>query len=130
MAIIYTDGSCMPNPGVGGWACVIIDNDEEWRISGGDVHSTNNRMELTAVIESLKFCNNSICTLYTDSLYVMNCAIGKWSRKKNKDLWDIYSMVSTGKTISWNWVKGHSGDKYNEIVDQLSKKEAIEIKKK
>jgi ribonuclease HI len=125
--IIYTDGSCIPNPGPGGWAFVVLpdDNSIEWHVSGGENHTTNNRMELFAVIESLEFCHNKKNFLiYTDSQYVIKCATGIYSRKKNKDLWDKYDIVSNQKNIEWEWVKGHSGDKYNEIVDKLAKQEA------
>ena len=131
--IIYTDGSCIPNPGSGGWAFVTIEATEptdaliEWHVSGGSENSTNNRMELTAVIEALNFVKKTTCIIYIDSMYVINCAKGKWARKKNIDLWDEYVIAGNGKTIEWIWVKGHSGDKYNEIVDRLAKQEAKSI---
>ena len=128
--VIYTDGSCIPNPGSGGWAFVVLPfaNDKdpiEWHVSGCEDKSTNNRMELTAVIESLKFNKNiDRYLIHSDSMYVINCAKGKWSRKKNVDLWKKYEQVSKSKIIEWVWVRGHNGDKYNEIVDELAKKEA------
>lgn len=126
--VIYTDGSCMPNPGPGGWAFVVLPdhNDEyptEWHVSGGYNKSTNNRMEMIAVIEALKFINKKKCIIYTDSQYVINCANGKWTRKKNLDLWKEFDKASKKTEIEWIWVKGHSGDIYNEIVDKLAKKE-------
>jgi ribonuclease HI len=127
--VIYTDGSCIPNPGPGGWAfCALADpNDEspfEWHVSGGVAKSTNNRMELTAVIEALLFFEKKRFHIYSDSQYVIKCAKGEYKRKKNMDLWKEYDIASTGKKIEWTWVKGHSNDKYNEIVDVLAKKEA------
>lgn len=128
--IIYTDGSCMPNPGPGGWAFVVLPNDYdpnpiEFHISGGERCTTNNRMELTAVIEALEFDNDQKDYLiYSDSMYVINCAKGKWKRKKNIDIWKKYENASKGKNIDWVWVKGHSNNKYNEIVDELAKHEA------
>lgn len=128
--VVYTDGSCIPNPGPGGWAFVALpyDNDSEpteWHVSGGESQSTNNRMELTAVIEALEFGKHKKNYLiYSDSTYVINCAKGVYARKKNVDLWKKYDKVSKDKQIKWIWVKGHSGDKYNEIVDSLAKKEA------
>lgn len=121
---IYTDGSCIPNPGPGGWAFIIIDeNLTEWHGSGNDKSSTNNRMEMMAVIEALKFIQKKRCIIHTDSQYVINCATGKWKRNKNLDLWKKYDKVSLDIKIEWIWVKGHSGDKYNELVDYLAKKE-------
>jgi ribonuclease HI len=128
--VLYTDGSCIPNPGPGGWAFVALPNplDEspiEWHVSGGDPKSTNNRMELQAVIEALMFCHDKKeYIIYSDSQYVIKCAKGIYARKKNTDIWTNYDKVSKGKVIEWEWVKGHSGDKYNEIVDHLAKQEA------
>ena len=128
--IIYTDGSCIPNPGPGGYGFVVLPtkkNQYEWHVSGGEENTTtNNRMELTAVIEALKFCyDQKKFLIYSDSMYVINCAQGKWKKKKNEDLWNEYSSVSKGKNISWVWVKGHSKNYYNEIVDTLAKKEVL-----
>ena len=127
--VIYTDGSCIPNPGRGGWAFVALSDDRdklptEWHISGGENISTNNRMELYAVIKAIEFFpNKNEYIIYSDSQYVINCAKGIWARKKNVDLWKKYEEVSNGVNIEWCWVKGHSGDKYNEIVDLLAKQE-------
>ena len=122
---IYTDGSCIPNPGPGGWAFVCFNETEEFHISGGEDKTTNNRMELSAVIEALKFNDKreTYC-IYSDSMYVINCAKGVWARKKNIDLWQKYDKVSKNKIIEWVWVRAHNGDKYNEIVDKLAKEEA------
>ena len=127
--IIYTDGSCLLNPGPGGWcACILYpDDDREWIIVGGDKETTNNRMELTAVIEALEFVENG-CTIYTDSQLTIKCAKGEWKRKLNRDLWEKFNKASNGKTIEWNWIKAHNGNKYNEIVDKLANKEAKRIK--
>jgi len=127
---IYTDGSCIPNPGPGGWAFVVLtnpDDDEptEWHISGGSKKSTNNRMEMTAVIEALDFLpDENHFLIISDSQYVIKGANGTNKRKKNLDLWELYDKASTGKIVEWKWVKGHSGDEYNEIVDRLAKQEA------
>jgi len=127
--IVYTDGSCTPtNPGPGGWAFVLLDYDKyerEYHVSGGENYSTNNRMELQAVISALEFCNNTAdFSIYSDSMYVINCAQKKWKRKKNIDMWIEYDKFSKGKNIVWVKVKAHNGDKYNEIVDILAKQEA------
>lgn len=131
MLIIYTDGSCLSNPGgAGGWAiCIIEENGIEFILSGGEKSTTNNRMELKAIIEALSCVpNNGECVIYTDSQLCINCATGKWKRKANLDLWEEYNIVSQGKMISFEWVKGHSGNKYNEIVDKLAFDEAKKYK--
>lgn len=120
---IYTDGSCNPNPGVGGWAFISIGPKYEYHVSGREEESTNNRMELTAIIEAIQFHKEKDLTIHTDSQLIMNCAQGKWKRKTNKDLWDKYDKVSSGKVITYKKVLAHSGNKYNELVDELAKKE-------
>lgn len=122
--IIYTDGSCMPNPGKGGWAFVALEKDYQIEMSGYLEKATNNAMELTAVIEALKtFSHYVFFHIYSDSMYVINCATKKWKRKANIELWGEYEKYSKGKKINWTWVKGHSNDKYNDLVDKLAKKE-------
>ena len=81
-------------------------------------------MELTAVIKALTACSNNKYTIFSDSKYVINCAIGTWKRKKNLDLWEQFNYISSDKILKWVWVKGHSGDEYNEICDRLAKREA------
>jgi ribonuclease HI len=130
MAKIYTDGSCLKNPnGPSGWAFILLENNEEWNVSGGESSSTNNRMELIAVIEALNFVQNTNYTIYTDSKLTLNCAKGIWKRKANLDLWDEYNFASGGKNLNWVWVKAHNGNKYNEIVDKLARDEAKKYKK-
>ena len=140
---IYTDGACSGNPGVGGWGCVLRYRENEKELSGGELQTTNNRMELTAVIEALKAlktcCN---VTLYTDSKYVMN-GITEWldewkkngwktkSKKnevKNIDLWQKLDELSSKHEIRFVWVKGHNGDAGNERVDTLARSEVIKLK--
>lgn len=129
-SIIYTDGSCLKNPGgASGWCFCLLEGRHEWFVTGGELSSTNNRMELTAIIEALTFLHEESCILYTDSLLSLNCAIGKWKRKSNLDLWERFDQVSQGKTINWKWVKAHSGDRYNELVDDLARTEAKMQKK-
>lgn len=128
---IYTDGSCLENPGgASGWAFGIIENNEEWFMSGGEKSSTNNRMELLAVIEALDFIQGNEYNIYTDSNLTLKCAKKEWKRKSNLDLWTIFDKVSSGKKLHWFWVKAHNGNKYNEIVDQMAKNEAKNIKNK
>jgi len=129
MITIYTDGSCIINPnGPGGWAICIIENNIEFVLSGNHDNTTNNRMELTAIVEALSCVKkNTDCKIYTDSQLCINCATGKWKRKANTDLWELYDKVSKDKNIIFEWVKGHSGNYYNEIVDKLAYNEAKKI---
>lgn len=130
MNIIYTDGSCIKNPnGPGGYAYIVIDTDGiEWHFSDGNMSTTNNRMELTAVIESLKHINvNEKCKIYSDSQLTINCATGKYKRKANLDLWSEYDKVSKDKIIEFEWVKAHNGNKYNEMVDKMALSESKKL---
>ncbi len=122
MSIIYTDGSCLKNPnGPGGWAFCIVNNDDTYScMSGSDSNTTNNRMELTAVIEALNMIQEKECIIYTDSLLTLNCAQNIWKRKANLDLWLKYDKLSKNRKINYQWVKAHNGNKYNEIVDSLA----------
>lgn len=127
---IYTDGSCLKNPGNGGWAFIFINkNNDEIHMSDYEENTTNNRMEMKAVIEGLKFLEkNEKCIIYTDSLLVINCATKKWKRKSNLDLWKEYENASFNKNIEFAWVKGHSGNEYNEKVDKMAFNEAKNTK--
>jgi ribonuclease HI len=127
---IFTDGSCLKNPGgPGGWAFTVLENGEQWTLSGGDPNTTNNRMELMAIIEALRFVQGNEYVLYTDSELTMKCATGVYKKKANTDLWNEYEVVSRDKKIHWNWVKAHNGNKMNEYVDCLARKEAELLKK-
>ena len=116
--LIYTDGSCIRNK-YGGWAFCIVGKTEDIIVCDSHIDTTNNRMELTAVIEALDFIEDKSLTytINTDSQLTMNCALGKWKRKANKDLWKQFDIVSKGFNLKWKWVKAHNGDYYNEIVD-------------
>ena len=133
---IYTDGACSGNPGKGGWGAILIYAKEKKYISGSKQLTTNNQMELTATIEALKaIVKPSNIALYTDSQYVKN-GITSWifnwkkngwktANKKpvaNKDLWIELEKYVDFHSVSWFWVKGHSGDHYNEIADELAVK--------
>jgi ribonuclease HI len=135
---IYTDGSCLGNPGRGGWGTILIYNEHQKKISGSEKETTNNRMELKAIIESLKVLKKSAkIVLHTDSKYAMD-GITKWifgwkkngwrtaNRKlvKNSDLWQELDLEVAKHQIEWVWVKGHAGNHFNEIVDELARKEA------
>lgn len=133
MIQIYTDGSCLPN-GVGGWGFIIlpsnITNNIEYQVCGSHDDTTNNRMELQAVIEALSFdliSNINHYKFYTDSKLTMNCAKGEWKRNANLDLWAIYDSISKGKKIEWEWVKAHNNNHYNEQVDKLANGIANEL---
>ena len=135
---IYTDGACLGNPGRGGWGAVLLYKEHRKEISGGEKLSTNNRMEMRAVIESLKTLKKlSEVTLYTDSKYVMDGItkwIFNWKRNgwkgadkkpiKNIDLWQELDAEVVKHQIKWVWVKGHSGNKFNEIADVLARNAA------
>ena len=138
MIKIYTDGSCLSNPGNGGWAAIININGEVKKISGNEKNTTNNRMELMAPINALKNINSKDpIEIFTDSKYVKN-GITEWintwvlnnwktSKKenvKNKDLWLELHKLNQSLNVKWNWVKAHAGDPLNEEVDMLAKKAA------
>jgi len=138
MIKIYTDGSCLENPGNGGWAAIINDNGNINKISGSEKNTTNNRMELTAPIKALKDINtNKEIHVFTDSQYV-KLGITEWintwiendwknSKKevvKNKDLWVELYNLNKSLNVKWNWVKAHAGNPLNEEVDLLAKKAA------
>ncbi len=141
--IIYTDGACLGNPGPGGWATIIFDKKNEKRIQrvGSELTTTNNRMELTAIIESLRTIPlQSNLIVFTDSKYVINGIeswIFQWKKNnwlasnkkkvKNKDLWILLDSLTKNLKIKWNWVKGHSGDRFNEEVDKLARDEALKL---
>ncbi len=138
MIKIYTDGSCLSNPGNGGWAAIININGEIKKISGNEKNTTNNRMELMAPINALKNINSKdLIEIFTDSKYVKN-GITEWintwvlnnwktSKKenvKNKDLWLELHKLNQSLNVKWNWVKAHAGNPLNEEVDMLAKKAA------
>lgn len=132
---IYTDGACSGNPGPGGWGALLLYGKHEKELSGYEEETTNNRMEMTAVIEALKAIKHHCkIDLYTDSTYVKD-GVEKWlegwkarnwktaSKKpvKNQDLWQELDQILTQHDISWHWVKGHSGHAENERVDTLAR---------
>ena len=133
---IFTDGACKGNPGLGGWGALIIENGEEKEIYGGSFNTTNNKMELTATIEALKFYKDpKSIELYTDSKYVSESVEKKWiynwekknfKNKKNPDLWTRFLKIYRKHNVSFFWVKGHSNNPRNERCDFL----AVEASKK
>ncbi len=134
---IYTDGACSGNPGPGGWAAVLLYKGTEKEISGFVKETTNNRMELTAVIEGLNILKQSCkVTVYSDSAYVCNAFLQGWiiswelngwktSKKtpvENQDLWKLLMNCAKDHQVTWVKVKGHSDNKYNNRCDELARK--------
>ena len=131
---IYTDGACKGNPGPGGWGAWLSWAGHEKELFGGEATTTNNRMELTAVIEALSSLKRKVpVALYTDSEYVKNGIttwIHNWKRRgwrtadgkpvKNEELWRRLDELVAGHRVSWHWVKGHAGDPGNERADALA----------
>lgn len=141
---LFTDGSCLENPGPGGWACLLRYGKKEKMISGGLKDTTNNQMELQAVIEGFKTLKKPcIVTVYTDSKYVLD-GFTKWMdgwkkrdwKKSNKspvlnqEFWKELDKHASIHEVQWVWVKGHSGHEENERVDDQAREEAIKWKKR
>lgn len=139
---IYTDGACSGNPGPGGWGAVLLLDALEEDLFGGEPQTTNNRMELMAVISALEALSKPCqISLYTDSKYVQD-GITSWMQNwkkngwmtaakkpvKNQDLWMRLDAATSPHTIAWHWVKGHAGDEYNERADDLARSAVISQK--
>ena len=121
MINIYTDGSCDGNPGKGGWAAIITNDDKRTVVSGNEAHTTNNRMELTAVIKGLEASPKGFeVTVFSDSQYVVNTMNRNWKRKANNDLWEQLDMLGTTRNVKWKWIKGHSGHPENEEANRIA----------
>ncbi len=140
---IYTDGACIGNPGPGGWAAIILEENEKKELFGGEKLTTNNRMELTAAIKALEYCNNQEqkqrslknLKIFTDSTYVkegITVWINNWQKNnwktsdkknvKNVDLWKRLKELTQSTQVEWIWIKGHSKDSMNDLADELAKK--------
>lgn len=141
LVVIYADGACKGNPGPGGWGAWISMGEHSKELCGGEPVTTNNRMELTAVIRALealkRACN---VTVYTDSVYVqkgMTEWIDSWKKRgwrtadkkpvKNDDLWQALDMLAQQHKIEWLWVKGHAGDVGNERADALANQGVAQV---
>ena len=138
MIKIYTDGSCLENPGNGGWAAIIIDDKKKTQIKGSKKNTTNNQMELLAPIQALKkIPKGSKIEIFTDSKYVKSGItewIHNWKKNgwktadkqpvKNKELWEELDLLNNEFEISWNWVKAHSTDQLNNEVDLIAREAA------
>jgi len=132
--VIYTDGACKGNPGPGGWGALLRWGDHAKELFGGETQTTNNRMELTAVIEALAALKlRSQVAVYTDSAYVKNgitAWIHNWKQRgwrtadkkpvKNVDLWQRLDTLASQHDVRWHWVRGHDGDPANERADELA----------
>lgn len=142
---IYTDGSCSGNPGPGGWGCILKYNKSVKKLSGGNINTTNNRMEMTAVIEALKALKEPCdVMLYTDSQYVCNSINNEWvyswkkngwkkSDKKpalNSDLWEEILNLLEIHTVKFCWIKGHDGHPENEECDAMAVEQTAIFAKK
>ncbi|WP_407965223.1 ribonuclease HI [Bartonella sp. C271] len=139
---IYTDGACSGNPGLGGWGAVLRWNGHERELYGGEVHTTNNQMELTAAIRALNALKEScLVDLYTDSAYVRNGIstwIERWKKNnwrtaskspvKNMELWRALDDACSHHNIRWYWIKGHAGHPDNERADALARKAITEYR--
>ena len=134
--LIYTDGACRGNPGPGGWGAILISGGREKELCGGELATTNNRMELTAACEALEALNRPCkVELHTDSQYVKT-GISEWLRiwkargwrtttkkeVKNEDLWRRLDAANQRHEVTWKWVKGHAGHELNERADELARK--------
>ena len=140
--VIYTDGGCVGNPGPGGWGAVVRCGESVREVSGGELATTNNRMEMRAAIESLAtLTERSEVCVFTDSQYLKNGItkwISGWKRKgwltaakepvKNVDLWQRLDEVVTKHRVTWKWVKGHAGNADNERCDGLAGREITKLK--
>ena len=119
---IYTDGSCLGNPGPGGWGALVFGESEEpQRLSGHEAQTTNNRMELMAAIQGLEAVPaGSKVVLHSDSSYLVNTMTKNWKRRVNHDLWECLDTLSESHNVEWRWVRGHNGDRWNEAADRLA----------
>ena len=143
MVKIYTDGACSGNPGPGGWAAIVLFGGAEVILKGGEKLTTNNRMELTALINALEYARENFPSLnreveiYSDSKYVIDGTMTwmpNWIKRgwkgsdkkpvKNQDLWEKINELKQGVNLKFVWIKGHNEDKYNEMADEIAVEES------
>ncbi len=131
---VFSDGSCLGNPGPGGWAALVRSGKTAYRIQGGEPYTTNNRMEILASIWGIKtamaeFPGHSEISVTTDSALLVNTMTKNWKKKKNQDLWMQLLSLIDGHKVTWHWVRGHNGHKENEDCDQRANAEAMKNEK-
>ena len=125
MIEIHTDGACKGNPGPGGWAAIVVENGSRRSLHGRQERTTNNRMEMLAVIKGLEGVpESSKVTVFSDSQYVVNTMTRDWKRRANRDLWKRLDSEVDKRDVVWEWVRGHSGNVLNEEADALATQEA------
>lgn len=140
---IHTDGACSGNPGAGGWAAILHCDEKQSSISGGALHTTNNRMELQAAVEGLRILKTPCrVTVFTDSIYLRD-GISKWIHRwkrngwktanknpvKNRDQWEELLIAIKNHEVDWRWLKGHNSHPINEECDRLAREEVLKILK-
>jgi len=134
---IYTDGSCIGNPGAGGWGTIIRGPKGEIELSGPELKTTNNRMEMTAVLKAFEYLNHHNLSgfnvrIHSDSSLVINTFTKGWKKKANQDIWakmdsQYMKLLGRGNTFEWVWVKGHAGHPENERCDKLAQDQARSV---
>ncbi|MEK9133077.1 MAG: ribonuclease H [Patescibacteria group bacterium] len=131
---IFTDGSSLGNPGPGGYCAIIKTPSKKIVVKGGEAHTTNNRMEMSAAIAALYYLRKKLpklkeCTIYSDSILLVNTIKQNWKKKKNTDLWQqLIRLISEFDKVEWHWIKGHSGHPENTEADKVAVKEALKRK--
>lgn len=134
---IYTDGSCLGNPGEGGWGAIIQHDEKEKILQGGEKYTTNNRMEMTAIIAALNWTKKNIIPpgeekkylveIFSDSRLVIDTLTKHWKKKMNTDLWAMMDSAKEDLELTWNWVKGHSTNVMNQRVDKIAVAESKKL---
>lgn len=135
---MYTDGSCLGNPGEGGWGAIIQYGDQEMILGGGEDHTTNNRMEMMAIIAGLTWIKKNLIKshddieieIFSDSRLIIDTMLKHWKKKMNTDLWEMMDSARSGLHVSWHWVKGHSTNRMNQRVDKIAVAESTKRKNK
>lgn len=135
---IYSDGSCKGNPGAGGWAAILLDGEAKKPLiilKGGESETTNNRMEMIAVIEALRYIHknhlqNNIVNVFSDSNLLVQTLMQGWKRKKNLDLWEELDSLNEELEVEYIWVEGHADNKWNNECDKIAVSESAKSQRK